>query len=172
MGRNLWRFISLYSISNPSIPEDLENLIDPLITEEETATLTDIPDGEEIYATLRMMSYKKALGPDGMTMFFSKHFWDAVGSDVIKVMQEFFEKGELLPDINAPNITLIPKMDNPSQVSQFKSISLYNVIYKLILKIMTERLKVVLLKLIFPFQLAFVPKHVSQDNYIMAAEIF
>lgn len=66
-------------------------------------------------------------------------------------MQEFFEKSELLHNLNATNIVLIPKVDNPSKVNQFKLISLCNVIYKLISKLMTERLKLILSKLFSPF---------------------
>lgn len=77
--------------------------------------------------------------------------------DVVKAVQEFFEIGELMLELNATNITLILKVDNPSKVSQFCPISLCNVIYKLISKIMTKRMKLVLLKIISPFQLAFVP---------------
>lgn len=58
-------------------------------------------------------------------------------------------------------------------VGQFWPKSSCNVVYKLISKIfLTEHLKVVLPRLISPFQLVFVPRRVIQDNYIVAAEIF
>lgn len=76
----------LFSTSNPSIPEDLENLIEPLITEEKNSMLTIIPDEEEIFATLRKMSSEKAPGPDGMTVLFFKHFSHVVGVDVTKAV--------------------------------------------------------------------------------------
>lgn len=55
-----------------------------------------MPDAEEVFTTLRKMSSEKASGPDGMTVLFFKHFWDVVGMDVIKAVQDFFERGELL----------------------------------------------------------------------------
>lgn len=112
------------------------------------------------------------MGCDGVTVLFFKHFWNVVGVDVVNAVQDFFVKGELLPNLNATNITLISKVDNPSKVSQFRPISLCNAIYKLISKIMIERLKLVLQKFISSFQLAFVLERAIQDNYIMAAEIF
>lgn len=92
--------------------------------------------------------------------------------DVVHTVQDFFERGELLPVLNTTNITLIPKISNPAKVSQFQPISLCNVIYKLISKILADRLKLVLLKLISLFQLSFVSGHAIQDNYIVVAEIF
>ncbi|KAB1205912.1 hypothetical protein CJ030_MR7G027903 [Morella rubra] len=87
-------------------------------------------------------------------------------------VQDFFLNGVMLPELNSTHLTLIPKIDNPSKVSKFRPISLCNVIYKLISKILAERLKLVLPKLISPYQLAFVPRKAIQDNYIVAAEIF
>lgn len=60
IGKQLVEFYEgLFSTCNPTIPESLENLIEPLITEEENAMLTSIPNGEEIYSTLCRMSSKK-----------------------------------------------------------------------------------------------------------------
>lgn len=78
----------------------------------------------------------------------------------------------MLPVLNHTHITLVPKVDNPSKVSQFRPISLCNVIYKIISKLMTERLKLVLPKLISPYQLAFISGRAIHDNYIIAVEIF
>lgn len=88
------------------------------------------------------------------------------------MVQDFFEKGCVLPEINQTNLMLIPKVDNPYLVGQFRPISLCNVVYKLIPMILTERLKVVVSKLISPYQLVFVPGWLIQDKYIIAAEVF
>lgn len=67
IGKELVDFYDgLFSTCNPSIPEDLENLIEPLISEEENIMLTIILDGEEIYSTLCRINSEKAPGPDGM----------------------------------------------------------------------------------------------------------
>lgn len=95
-----------------------------------------------------------------------------MGADVVSTVQEFFTQGRLLPKLNSTNLVLIPKVANLSSVSQFRLISLCNVIYKIISKILTERLKKLSPKIISPYQLAFVPGRLIQDNYIVAAEVF
>lgn len=57
----------------------------------------------------------------------------------------------MLPKLNSTNITLIPKIDHPTKVSHFRPINPCNVIYKLISNILTEKLKLVLLKIISLF---------------------
>lgn len=103
------------------------------------------------------MSLEKTPGPDDMTVYFFRFFWNVIGDDVVRIVQDFFINDKLLPALNHTNITLMPKVGNPTKVNQYRPISLCNVIYKVISKIMTERLKVVLPKLISPFQMAFVP---------------
>lgn len=70
--------------------------------------LTQVPDAEEIFNTLRKMSLEKASSSNGMMILFFKHFWEVVGMDVILTGRDFFEHGALLPHLNATNIALIP----------------------------------------------------------------
>lgn len=56
-------YMNLFTTSNPVIPEDMDNLIEPLITQDDNEILTRVPDLEEIYATLWRMSSDKALAP-------------------------------------------------------------------------------------------------------------
>lgn len=81
---------SLFSTGNPCISDDLEDLIELLILEEENVILTKVPNAEEIIATLQKLSSDKAPGPNGITVLFFKHFWEVVGLDVVKAMQDFF----------------------------------------------------------------------------------
>lgn len=133
IGKELVDFYQqLFQSSSPDIPTDLEHLIEPLITPEDNAMLTSVPNADEIFLTIKKMSPEKALGPNGMTVFFFRFFWDVVGLDVIHTVQDFFINDHLLPALNHTNITLIPKVDNPAKVSQFRPISLCNVMYKVI----------------------------------------
>lgn len=77
----------------------------------------------------------------------------------------------MLKQINYSFIVLIPKVEHPSKVENFWPISLCNVIYKVIAKILSGRLKGVLDSLISPFQVAFVPERTIQENAIIGQEV-
>lgn len=87
------------------------------------------------------------------------------------MIKHFFVNDFLLKQLNHCFIALLPKEDAPAKISQFCPISLCNVSYKIISKILTSRLKSVMHKLISNNQAAFVPSRHIQDNLIMVHEI-
>ncbi|GLT66683.1 hypothetical protein SLA2020_390370 [Shorea laevis] len=165
-------FKSLYRSSFPNFPRDLEGLITPVISEAENFALCQVPDEAEVLAALKSMGSYKAPGPDGMTALFFKHYWSIAKEDVVSSVRSFFLRGFMLKRLNHTNITLIPKKENPYMVNQFRPISLCNVVYKIISKILAARLKPLLHKLIYPLQAAFVPNRTIQENSILVHEIF
>ena len=84
---------------------------------------------------------------------------------------EFFTHGKLLKQINHTFIALIPKVDNPLQTQQFRPISLCNTIYKTISKLLVNRLRPLLNKIISPAQTGFVPGRAIHDNILLTHEI-
>jgi hypothetical protein len=125
---------------------------------------------EEVRTALFQMAPLKAPGPDGFNAgFFQKH-WDIVGPEVCKAILYSLNNGVLDNDLNSTYIALIPKIKNPTCVTEFRPISLCNVLYKIISKVLANRLKVILPHIISPFQSAFIPGRLISDNILAAYE--
>uniref|UniRef100_A0A803PH86 Reverse transcriptase domain-containing protein n=1 Tax=Cannabis sativa TaxID=3483 RepID=A0A803PH86_CANSA len=153
--------------SNPNCSE----LVKECLSSDDQAELIRKPSPEEIKNTLFVMSSSKAPGPDGMSVLFFKHYWDSVGGDFCEAVLDFFHTGRMHKGVNATNIVLIPKVQNPKRPNHFRPISLCNVVYKVISKIIANRIKPLLPKLICPTQAAFVPGRNIHDNNVIAQEI-
>lgn len=127
---------------------------------------------EEIKEAMFSIGDDKATGPDGYTSKFFKSDWNIIGGDICKAVKEFFSTGKLLKVVNATLIALLPKVDNPQQVTEFRLIALCNVVYKCISKILANRLKESLDDLVDQTQNAFIPGCRISDNILLTQELF
>jgi hypothetical protein len=93
-----------------------------------------------------------------------------VGPDITRVVLEVLNGGLVETGINATYICLIPKVNSPSRVTEFRPISLCNVLYKIISKVLVNRLKQVLPHIISPKQSVFIPGRLITDNILVAFE--
>uniref|UniRef100_A0A5B7BN08 Reverse transcriptase domain-containing protein n=1 Tax=Davidia involucrata TaxID=16924 RepID=A0A5B7BN08_DAVIN len=127
---------------------------------------------DEVQYALFQMHPTKAPGPDGMSTLFFQKFWDVVGGDITRMILDFLNKGVgSLESINYTYIALIPKVNSPRKISEFRPISLCNVVYKIISKILANRLKTILPNIIAESQSAFVPGRLITDNILVAFEL-
>lgn len=80
-----------------------------------------------------------------------------MGTQIISIYLSILNNGALLSDLNHTIVVLIPKIISPTMVSDFQPLSLCNVIYRVIAKVIANKLKLVLGDVISQNQSAFIP---------------
>lgn len=126
---------------------------------------------EEVELALKQMSPFKSPGPDGFSAGFYQDHWKILSHDLSKTVMDFFKHKKLPKGWNHTHLVLIPKVKSPNSVHEYRPISLCNVNYKLISKVLAHRLKVVLDKVISWNQSAFIPNRLITDNIMVAYEL-
>ena len=126
------------------------------IEEEERQSLDKEFTKEEVIEVLREMEGDKALGLDGLTMSFFQKCWSVVEKDVTDVFDYFHRHSVFEQSMNALFLTLIPKKCNVVNIKDFRPISLVGSVYKLLSKVLANRLRAVLDNLISETQNSFV----------------
>lgn len=92
----------------------------------------------------------KPPGPNGFLIIFFKFFWSLLKEDILAFATDFFDKGIISKDLGASFITLIPKKPGASALLDSRPISLLSGPYKILAKVLANRLKAVLPYIIFP----------------------
>ncbi|KAL2228627.1 UNVERIFIED_CONTAM: hypothetical protein Sindi_1842400 [Sesamum indicum] len=143
-----------------------------VLTTEEAGQLILAFSPEDVKQAVFDIAEDKAPGPDGFSSGFFKAAWSVVGHEVTTAVLDFFSTGKLLKQVNSTLLALIPKVHTPITVGDFRPISCCNVLYKIITKLMVQRLSMVLDKIISPCQGAFIPGRSIGDNIMLAQELF
>ncbi|XP_074342398.1 uncharacterized protein LOC141679917 [Apium graveolens] len=141
------------------------------VTNEQNADLLLPIDPSEVNIALFNMHPDKSPGPDGMSPGFYQKYWSIVGGDLIQLVQQFFLAEKFDRYITDTNIVLIPKKQDPSNMTELRPISLCNVSYKIASKVMANRVKKVLDGVISETQSAFIPGRLISDNNMIAYEV-
>jgi hypothetical protein len=113
----------------------------------------------------------KAPGPDGFPAGFYQKSWDVVGENVRKFVEKVWSEPSALSEVNHTDICLIPKVSQPDHIRQFRPISLCITNYKIVSKVVVERLKGCVAKLVSPYQTGFVPGRNIHENIVVAKEM-
>ena len=142
-------YTKLFSSSNPSGLESVIQHTKGVVSADMNASLIEDFTSLEVEAALRQMAPLKAPGTDGMPPIFFQHYWDCIGNDIVKAVLFCLNTSEIIPGLNHTFITLIPKVKSPEFISEYRPIALCNVLYKLVSKVLANRLKRVLPRIIF-----------------------
>ncbi|KAK9705410.1 hypothetical protein RND81_07G054700 [Saponaria officinalis] len=98
----------------------------------------------EIRDALFGIADDKAPGIDGFSSGFFKSTWSSTGPDLIAAVRDFFTTNKMLKTVNSTILTLVPKVESPTQVTQFRPIACCTVVYKVISRVLANRLRLVL----------------------------
>lgn len=126
----------------------------------------------EIYLASHQLGSLKARRPDGFSGVFYHEYWNIV-QDIVSLSAKEFHRGETqMKILNETYIALIPKVPAPKTTAQFRPINLCNNSYKILSKLLANKLKTLLPDIVSEHQNAFVANRQIQDNIIIAHEAF
>ena len=163
-------YSDLFTFSEPSDFTNILEAVQPKVTRSMNSMLVKEFQAGEVHKALKQMYPLKAPGPDGMPPLFFQKFWSTVGGVVTKTVLDLLNLGITPPKFNDTHIVLVPKTNSPKRVTEYRPISLCNVIYKLASKTLANRLKKILPSVISDTQSAFVNGRLITENVLVAFE--
>ncbi|KAM6583826.1 hypothetical protein CsatB_010828 [Cannabis sativa] len=163
-------YTSLFATANTRCQEVIDS-VSAMVSTQANEELSKPVSEEEVRKAIFQMHPDKSPGPDGMTPAFYQKCWQIVKRDVTRTVQHFFEHGVLEDGCGEANIVLIPKKKNPQHMKDLRPIALCNVLYKVITKVMTNRMKPFMSEIIADSQSAFVPGRLISDNVLVSFEV-
>jgi len=123
---------------------------------------------EEIKAAIWDCDSFKCPGPDGIILGFFKDFWEVLKIDLLNFFAEFYRHGKLTKGLNSTFIALIPKVESPQRVADFRPISLVSSVYKVLSKVLANRLRKVVSNVVSTNQSAFIRGRQILDDILIA----
>ncbi|KAL6206762.1 hypothetical protein ACLB2K_024009 [Fragaria x ananassa] len=148
----------------------VSKLIPSLVSVEDNDILTVIPSFEEIKLVVFSMDPDSAPGPDGYKGHFYHACWGFIGLEVVNAVQSFFQTGYILPNLNCSHVALIPKVPEADTITQFRPIAMANFIFKIITRILADRLSPIASRIILPNQFAFLKGRQISDCILLTSE--
>lgn len=154
-----------------STKEDFDQLIKFHCFDLMIEMLTSPVTKDDIKNALVSMPSEKTPRPDGFTKEFYIAAWSIIGKNFVTSVQSYFEKRHMPSGVNATILALIPKKFDTQNMKYFRLIACCNAIYKVISKILANRLKTLLPEAIQPNQILFIKGCLLLKNVLLATEL-
>lgn len=151
------KFAAFFNTAGKEPVFQIGTLVTPTLSLTESSSLECNFSMEEIQKALNQMNPHKASVPDGLNIGFIKTHWKVLRTIIKGFFDDFSHEKPLPKGINSSFISLIPKFKFPREVKDFCPISLINCSLKILLKVLTNRLRLVQDSIISQSQSAFVP---------------
>jgi hypothetical protein len=129
-----------------------------------------LPSQQEIKSAVFSLNKESAPGPDGFGAFFFQTYWDIIQVDVVKAVLEFFTTSWIMPGYNSNIIALLPKIPTASTIEQYRPIAMANFKFKIISKVIADRLAPIMPSIISEEQMGFIHQRNIQDCLCVASE--
>lgn len=165
-------FQQLYTSYGPQQWSEVFDFVDQIVTPEMNQSLQRPITLEEVQSAAFDLGATKSPGPDGFSGTFYQTHWEIVQSIIHLSASQHQSTAKMLQQLNQTHIALIPKLKNPTNAAQYRPIAFCNFSYKILSKVLVNRLKPFMLDLISENQSAFVQDRQIQDNIIVAHEAF
>ena len=151
-------------------PKEIVSSIHGIITAEMNDQLSTQFLAWEVQKAINQTAPLKAPSLDGMPPIFFRNYWNLIRNFITQSILQFLNTTSLPPHLNHNFVNLILKVKCPESVSKYKPINLCNVLYKIFLKVLCNRLKIIMPKIITEYQSAFTKSRLISDNILVAFE--
>ena len=163
-------FEKIYTTTHPTRINEVICSIPRRVIDDMNSELAKTFTRAKVLKALQQIHPTKALGPDKMSAIFFHNYWHIVGTNITNMVLNVLNSNAPMAEINKTNISLIPKTNHPTRMTKFRPISLCNVTYKLISKVLANRLKTVMPSIISENQSAITAERLISDNVLVAYE--
>lgn len=166
-------YTDLYALDNSCFDNGwVDSVIPSIVDPFDYIMLTKLPSLEEVKKVVFSLDVNSAPGPDGFGGGFYHTFWDIIGNDVFNSCLQFFIQGFIYQNLNSNVIVLIPKFKGADRVESFRPIALANFQFKVITKILADRLGIIASKVVSEQQRGFLKGRQILECICVASESF